>query len=137
MSLIDDVIDKAKAGVAGQAGASSGLLSHVLSLVNSDKVGGLSGLVQLFREKGLDQEISSWISTGKNLPISAEQIQQVLGNAHIQEMAQKVGLSTQDVSSHLAQLLPSVIDRLTPNGSLPANNMLEQGISLLKSKLLG
>jgi uncharacterized protein YidB (DUF937 family) len=93
--------------------------------------------VQTFREKGLGDIAGSWVSTGKNLPVSPEQIRAVLGDGQIAQIAQKLGLSNQDASSGLAELLPNVVDKLTPGGSVPPSGVLQQGLSLLKSKFLG
>jgi uncharacterized protein YidB (DUF937 family) len=130
-------LDGVKKAVGMQPGGSSqgGIDEHVLSLVKGP--GGIAGLVEQFKSKGLGEVISSWISTGKNLPISAEQITKVLGSGKIAEIAQKVGLSAKDVSKRLASLLPRVIDGLTPNGNVPAGGALEQGLSSLKQKLQG
>ncbi len=106
-------------------------------MVSAGKSGGLAGLVQNFKDKGLGEAVASWVGTGANLPISAAQIQQVLGNQQIQQLAAEVGISPDMVTSHLAQLLPEVIDKLTPSGAVPTHGMLEQGIDLLKGKLMG
>jgi len=82
----------------------------------SSQQGGLSGLAQTFQQKGLGDLVSSWIGTGQNLPISADQIQQVLGNEQIQAFAQKMGISTSEAGSNLAEFLPGVVDKLTPDG---------------------
>jgi uncharacterized protein YidB (DUF937 family) len=92
-------------------------------------------MVQAFKDKGLADVAASWISTGKNLPISPEQIQSVLGNSRIQEIAQKLGLSSEAASSQLSQMLPQVVDKLTPDGQIPSNDLLAQGMNLLKGKL--
>jgi uncharacterized protein YidB (DUF937 family) len=68
------------------------------------------------------------------MPISADQIQHVLGNTQVQQMAAKVGISPEAASSQLAQLLPTIVDKLTPNGQVPAqSNLMEMGMGLLKS----
>lgn len=60
--------------------------------------------------------ISSWIGTGKNLPISVEQIQQALGKEKIQQLSETAGMSPEDVKAKLAEHLPNIIDKLTPDG---------------------
>jgi len=86
------------------------------------------------KDGGLAHVVNSWISRGQNLPISAEQIQSVLGSEQIKSLAGKLGLSTDQVSSQLAGLLPQVIDKLTPNGTLPQGDLLSKGMELLKGK---
>jgi uncharacterized protein YidB (DUF937 family) len=90
-------------------------------------------LLQTFHEKGLGGIASSWVGTGENQSISAEQIQNVVGEERIQQFAAKVGIPPEQASSKLAEYLPQIIDRLTPNGQVPSGNIMELGRSLLKS----
>lgn len=113
----------------------AGLLDAVSGLLNNPQIGGVSGLMQAFEKQGLGGVIASWVGTGQNLQISPDQLQSVLGEEHIQAIAQKLGLSTQDVASHLSQLLPSVIDKMTPNGQLPAQQDLGGLMNLVKGAL--
>jgi uncharacterized protein YidB (DUF937 family) len=125
------------AGQQGEAGGLSSMLDNLLDMLNDQKSGGMSGLIQKFNEKGLGDHISSWISTGKNLPISADQIRDVLGSDRIKELASKLNLGEHDTTKSLADLLPQLIDKLTPDGSVPHQDMLSQGIDMIKKKLLG
>ena len=96
--------------------------------------GGLSGLLQNFHDKGLGELVTSWVGTGQNLPISADQIQHALGSEQVQQLAAKLGIPSGVVSSQLAQLLPTVVDKLTPSGEVPnQSSLLETGMTLLKS----
>lgn len=81
--------------------------------------GGLQGLIGAFQHAGLSDIVASWVGTGQNLPISAEQIQQALGGGHLAELAQAAGLSHEGAAGHLADLLPGLIDKLTPGGQVP------------------
>lgn len=113
--------------------AQGGMMDAVLGLLgNNTERGGLASLISAFQENGLGDTVASWISTGQNLPISSEQLQAVLGNEQVQAIAQKLGLSAEDASSGLANLLPQVIDKLTPDGQVPESGLLEQGLALLK-----
>ena len=89
MGLLDSVVG-ALAG--GQSGRSNGLMDVVMQLINNQP-GGLGGLVQSFQQGGLGEIVNSWVSTGKNLPISPEQIQRALGNYLLKQLASQVGLS--------------------------------------------
>ena len=131
MGLLDELENRAVTGILG--GSSNSLASGLLQMINNQP-GGLQGLVQSFHEKGLGEIASSWVSTGQNLPISAEQIQSVLGNEQVRQLAAKAGISPDAASSSLAQLLPTLIDHLTPNGQIPQpSNLMEMGMSLLQS----
>jgi uncharacterized protein YidB (DUF937 family) len=134
MGLFDEAIRVLKSQVAGAEGQSN-LLDNVLGLINNPATGGISDLVQRFSDSGLSKEIASWISTGENLPVSGQQIQAALGTSAVQDVATKLGIAPEDASKGLANLLPQVIDQLTPHGSLPEGHLLEQGLSFLKGKL--
>ena len=137
MSIFDQILTSVASHFADSEKGSA-LFKLVIELINKPEIGGISGLVILFQEKGLDGIISSWIGTGENLPISSEQIKQVLGSETLDKISSNTSLPVQNISSDLAQLLPKVIDLLTPNGQVPdANNLLEQGLDFLKDKLVG
>jgi uncharacterized protein YidB (DUF937 family) len=136
MGLLDQVIGGLTGKLTG-SGDQSNLLDSVIGIINNPETGGIAGLVQTFKDKGLGNAIISWIGTGENQAVSGEQIQQVISNENIQQIAGKLGLSGGEVSTMLAGLLPQVIDKLTPNGALPEGNLVEQGLSLLKNKFLG
>ena len=134
------LLDQVKSGLSGKLGGGSNLssmLDHAVNLINNPATGGLSGLIESFKSKGLGDVVNSWVGTGQNLPVSVEQIKQVLGSEKIQEIAAKVGISTDEVANHLSNILPQVIDKLTPNGKLPNADMLEGGLSTLKKKFFG
>ena len=129
MGLLDSLENMAMSKVAGSNSAAAGILEMI-----QNHPGGLNGLVQSFHQNGLGGLVNSWTGTGENQPVSAEQIQQVLGSEKVQALAQKLGVSPEAAGSTLAQLLPSVIDKLTPNGSVPEqSNLLQMGESLLAS----
>jgi uncharacterized protein YidB (DUF937 family) len=109
-------------------------MSAVAGMLSDKQSGGLTGLVTNFQKNGLGDVVSSWISTGKNLPISADQIQRVFGNQQVSQIAQKVGIEPEKVSSALASVLPGLVDKLTPNGKVPNEDVLLEGLNLLKGK---
>jgi uncharacterized protein YidB (DUF937 family) len=122
-------------GMTTEAGGQPGMLDNLLEMLNDQKSGGITSLIQKFNEKGLGEHMSSWISTGENLPISADQIKDALGSDKIKELASKLNLGEHDTSKSLADLLPQLIDKLTPDGSVPHAGMLSQGIDMMKKKL--
>jgi len=133
MNLLDQ-LDQLKEGLAAKLGGSRGMLDQVTGLINNPATGGLAGLMETFKSKGLGDVMSSWISTGKNLPISPEQIKQVLGSGKIQQFAENVGISKDSALQHLSQLLPQIIDKLTPDGKLPEAGKLGEALNMLKGK---
>ncbi len=96
----------------------------------------MRGLVETFKSKGLGEVISSWISTGKNLLISPDQIKPALGSDKIQQIAEKVGISKDTAMQHLSQLLLQIIDKLAPDGKIPEAGNLGEMLSTLKKKFL-
>jgi uncharacterized protein YidB (DUF937 family) len=77
----------------------------------------------------------SWIGSGQNIPISASQIQSVLGDSAVQDIAHKMGISPDAASGQLAELLPGIVDHLTPNGAAPQSGELLSLTKRLLSKL--
>lgn len=131
MGLFDAIAGQVVGAISNAGGdAHPGVLGEIGSLINN--TGGLSGLVSSFQEKGLGELVSSWVGKGQNLPISAEQIQSVLGSGQLEAMAEKLGLNPGEVSGHLAQLLPQVVDKLTPNGEVPQGDALGNVANLVK-----
>jgi uncharacterized protein YidB (DUF937 family) len=133
MGLLDQVVG-ALAG--GQSGGNNALLETVLKMVNDPQNGGLQGLIQTFQQGGLGEIVNSWVSQGQNLPISAEQIQSVLGGSSLSSIASQLGVSQEQASGSLASMLPQLIDGLTPNGNVPQNgDLMAQGMEMLRGKL--
>ena len=131
MGLLDNLENQAVTGMLG--GSSNPLASSLLQMIQNQP-GGLQGLVQSFHDKGLGGVVSSWVSTGQNLPISADQIHQVLGSDTVKQLAAKAGISPDAAGSSIAALLPTIIDHLTPNGQMPAQgNLMEMAAGVLKN----
>jgi uncharacterized protein YidB (DUF937 family) len=101
---------------AGTAQASSPKPS---SPQGGDMLGGLGGLLNQFQQSGLGDVVKSWIGPGQNQPISPNQLGAALGPQIIKILAQQTGMSEQEISTHLSQILPNVVDKLTPNGRMP------------------
>ena len=132
MGVLDGLLSQVTSAVSGNSGQQSGLVGSVLSMLSQQ--GGLDGLVQNMKEKGLGGVAASWVGTGPNQAISADQIQQILGNQQLQQFAQQHGLNVDEIKNHLAQILPVAVDKLTPNGTLPTEGGLG---GILKSFMPG
>ena len=93
----------------------------MMQVVNGilEKHGGLQGVVSEFEKNGLGPTVNSWVGTGPNQPISADQVHSVVGPELLQQLAAQSGLSVQDLAQKLAQVLPQAVDKLTPNGVIP------------------
>lgn len=128
--MLDKLISGALQGMS-QQGQANPLMQIVGSLLsNSGPSGGLAGLVQQFQQAGLGQQMSSWISTGQNLPISADQLSKVFGASQLQQMAQSAGMDSAQFSGQLAELLPQMVDKLTPDGAMPKGG-IEDALGML------
>lgn len=134
MNLLQGILGAVSAMQGGQQQAAAGnpMLNAVLGmLANSGQSGagqgGLGGLVSMFENAGLGNLIQSWIGTGQNLPVNADQLQQVLGGGQLGDLAQRLGVSKQDAAGQLSQALPQIIDMLTPQGQAPQGGFGDVG----------
>jgi uncharacterized protein YidB (DUF937 family) len=131
MGLLDNLENQALGNVLG--GSTNPLASGLLQMIQNQP-GGLQGLVQTFHDKGMGGLVSAWVSTGPNPPITADQVHQVLGSDQVKALAAKAGISPDVAGNAIAQLLPGLVDKLTPNGSVPDHgNVLEMASSMLKN----
>lgn len=119
MGLLDNIENQVLGNVVGSS--SNPLATGLLQMIQNQP-GGLQGLVQSFHDKGLGGVASSWVGTGPNTPVTSDQIHQVLGSDQVKALAAKAGISPDMAGSAIAQLLPSIVDKLTPNGQVPAHN---------------
>lgn len=134
MGLLDDV--GKMAGLAGMVGGGSpnaALLNGVMGLLGGGS--GLASILSGFQKSGLGDVAASWVGTGQNASISPDQLLKGLGSSHVSQLAKQAGMSEGDAASALAGLLPSVIDKLTPNGAVPHESELPGMLGALKGLL--
>lgn len=147
MGLLEDLTGQLAGSLGGDTGNHAGLVQSVAGLVQQQ--GGLQGLLGQLQQGGLGDIASSWVSTGPNLPVQPHQLQSALGSGAIGTLAQQIGVSPDAAATQLSAILPLLVDRLTPNGSVPqggagllegllggqSGGLLEQGLGALKDKL--
>ena len=141
MGLLDSVIGAVAGGMGGSrgaGGAEGALLNAVIGMLANGQGqggagGGLGDLIGKFTQGGLGDVIGSWVGHGQNAPISGDQLSNVLGSDMISELAAKLGLSHEEAAGQLSQVLPQVVDRLTPQGHAPAGGL--GGMSDLMAQL--
>ena len=96
------------------------VLPAVLSeVLGNDSQGGLSAIVAKLQQAGLGDQVKSWIGTGQNLPITADQLKQVLGSDAVRQLAARYNIPIDQVSEVLAHQLPVAVDKASPDGKLP------------------
>ena len=133
MGLLDQLAGQLLGGSNASGGAAGGneLLQLALQLLQNHP-GGMGGLLQQLSSSGLGDQVQSWIGAGANQAVSGDQITSALGPDMIGALAAKLGIDPAVAAHGLADVLPQVVDKATPNGSLEgSDNMLQEGLSSL------
>jgi outer membrane protein OmpA-like peptidoglycan-associated protein/uncharacterized protein YidB (DUF937 family) len=128
MALFDSIINgvSEKFGLGDKAGT---LLSALLALMTNQETGGFSGFLDRFKDAGLGDMATSWITSSDNAEVSDEQIEAAIGSETIDTIAEQVGIERDKTTSALAFMTPQVIDSLTPDGEVPDDESLLSKIS--------
>ena len=134
MGMLDQILG----GLTGQSGNSmqSGSLMDLATSMIQGQSGGLGGLLAKFQSAGLGAQADSWVSTGPNQPVTADQMSNALGSDSLASMARKFGINPQMAGAALATLLPLVIDHLTPKGRVEQSQDLGTDLTALRSKYM-
>ena len=134
MGLLDGLLGSLMGGTQGGGAQQNPLMQMALQLVQQN--GGLPGILAKFQQAGYGAQASSWVSTGQNMPISADALSQSLGQGQLGQIAQQLGMSHGDTASGLASMLPQMIDKMTPHGQVPDDHgdMVAQALALLTKK---
>jgi len=121
------------------AGSGSGTGNILLQLVLSmlQQQGGLGGVLGKFREAGMGAQADSWVGTGQNMNISPNQLEQVFGSGALSDIASKLGMSQDQAGSAMSQMLPELINQLTPQGQVTpdSENSVAEGLDALTRSL--
>ena len=135
MGILDGLLENVL-GIGAQQSQAS-MLQVALQVLEQN--GGLPGIISKFEHGGMADHVSSWVGTGANMPITGAQLQEILGSGSIGEIAQRLGMSHGDASSGLAQVLPNLIDKLTPTGQIPADHgdIVERARAMLEKMNAG
>ena len=130
MGLFDSVAGAVLGKVMG--GGQGGMAQVAMEMFNQH--GGVGGILEKFKAGGLGEAAASWVGKGENIPVSADQISSVLGSGAIAEMAAKFGIDPATLSAQIAEHLPTVVDKLTPNGEVEADSggLLSTVLGMLK-----
>jgi uncharacterized protein YidB (DUF937 family) len=137
MGLLDGVLGNLVGGLLGGqlpqgAQAQSPLLQMALQLLQQN--GGVQGVLGKFEQAGLGAQAQSWIGTGQNQPVDANAISQIFGQGQLGQIAQQLGITHEQAAGQLAQVLPQVVDKLTPQGQIPENHsdLVNQALAMLR-----
>lgn len=135
--LVMGIIDGLLSSLTGALNQNqqSNLMSSVAGLLQGS--GGLQGLLQKFNGQGLGDLVKGWISTGPNPPATGQQVEQVFGAQKLDEISRQTGIAREDVANHVAETLPQMVDKLTPDGEPVNDSSLQQGLSSLLQGGLG
>src|ERR1700739_2890889 len=122
MGILDSLENSpAFKGALGQLEAA--VVPVVLSeVLGNGSQGGVNAIVAKLQQAGFSDQVKSWIGNGQNLPITAEQLQQVLGNDTVKQLAARFNIPIDQLAQVLAQQLPKAVDNASPNGSLPPSS---------------
>ncbi len=138
MGLLDGLLGSMMGGMMGGGTSAQGAQGTnpmiMMALQVLQQNGGIQGLLAKFQQAGMGQQAQSWIGTGQNMPISADALSQIFGQGQLDQIAQQLGMSHQQVASGLAQSLPHVVDHMTPGGEIPAehNDLVAQALAMLQ-----
>jgi uncharacterized protein YidB (DUF937 family) len=127
-------LGNAPGGTLGGAGtqAQNPLLLMALQLLQQN--GGIQGILAKLQQAGYGQQAQSWIGTGANLPIDSRAVQQVFGQGQLGQIAQQLGISPDQASDGVSQMLPQVVDQMTPAGQIPENHgdLVNEALAILQ-----
>jgi uncharacterized protein YidB (DUF937 family) len=120
----------------GNSGSAAGLPGLLTQIVSGGE-GGLPGLLQQLQSGGLGEQVKSWVGTGTNLPISAEQIAAAIPAERLQGWAEQIGVAPEALTGMLAQVLPHAVDQATPNGTVEPGAVAMPDLGALVGRLFG
>jgi uncharacterized protein YidB (DUF937 family) len=136
MGLLDQLAGQVMGSLGSQKQdpvAHGGLMAGVLGMI--EQAGGLPALLQKLQASGLGDQVASWVGSGENQAVSGDQVQAALGSDQVAAIAAQAGVEPAHAATGLAQILPQLINQLTPGGQVPSDDLVAQGINLLKGKL--
>jgi uncharacterized protein YidB (DUF937 family) len=125
MSIFDSLVQTAlQSALGGNAESQTqNLVKGVVGMLTSN-AGGISGLVDKFKQSGLGDVAASWVGTGENKPVSPQQLEDALGADKVAELAKQAGIPADKGAEVLSQVLPTVVNKMTPDGEIPEEHHL-------------
>jgi uncharacterized protein YidB (DUF937 family) len=117
-----DILGQVLGGGAGGGGGSGGM-------------DGLGGLLEQMQRAGYGEQARSWVGTGQNMPVSPDVLGQIFGQGGIEEIARQAGVTPQEASTGLSELLPEVVNQVTPDGQVPDLDQLALSVENLRRRM--
>ena len=136
--VLGDILGQALGGGAQRGGGLVDVLGGMFgggAAGRGGSAGGLGGLLEQMGRAGYAEEARSWVSTGQNMPIAPDAMEQIFGRDGVAAIARQAGVSEADASQGLSALLPEVVDRVTPKGEVPDLDVLTASIGDLSRQL--
>ena len=131
-SELGNILGGLAGGGSAKGGGMGALLIGLVPMVSKLLAdGGLQKVLAGFQQQGLSQQASSWVGTGANEPISADDVRKVLGSDQLAKIAGQLGISEDDAATALSQVLPAVVDNVSPDGELPPAGELDKALGQL------
>jgi uncharacterized protein YidB (DUF937 family) len=138
MGLLESIEGAIRSKSGNSPDQQPGFLSSICDLITNSQTGGLQGLVEKFKSAGLGQIADGWVGKGPNPPVSSNQLQQVFSPDQLKGFSQKLGIDPDVATKHLSEMLPEVVDKLTPDGKVPAGGLdCSAVLAQLKQKFFG
>ena len=119
MSFFESLASSVLSGFGNNTGVTGALAKELLSGFQQNQGAGLTELVEQLSKKGLGNVVQSWIGAGPNQAVTPDQLSKAMDPGMLQQLASKLGISPDLLTTHLADILPKIVDRLTPGGKLP------------------
>lgn len=118
----------------GNKGSALMLLLLPLAMQWVQRNGGIGGVLERFQNKGYSQQAASWVSSGANEELPPQAVNELMGTDELSRLSQQLGVSQEEVSSGMAQILPEMMNHLTPQGGVPddGDEVLNRGTSMLE-----
>ena len=131
-SELGNILGGLAGGGSAKGGGMGALLIGLVPMVSKLLAdGGLQKVLSGFQQQGLAEQANSWVGTGANEPISADDVRKVLGSDQLAKIAGQLGISEDDAATALAQVLPAVVDNVSPDGELPPAGELDKALGQL------
>jgi uncharacterized protein YidB (DUF937 family) len=130
-----DILGQVLGGGGGMRDTTAGMSGRGAGMGGG--MGGLGALLEQMQQAGLGDQARSWVGTGQNMPVSPDAMSQIFGEGGIGAIARQAGLTPQETSEGLSELLPDVVNHVTPTGEVPDFDQLTRSVEDLRRRMGG